>query len=72
MTKEDSVVECPLKLKEQGNDAFKSGDFDSSLSYYTKALKLIPKDTNDKAVLYKNRAAVYLKQNDFDLSLINI
>ena len=51
-----------VSLKEQGNEAFKKGQYDDALSCYTKALDLSGdiKDT-EKANLYKNRAMCYLK-----------
>ncbi|XP_057317799.1 protein unc-45 homolog B [Microplitis mediator] len=56
----------PLELKEKGNEAFQKGNWDEALSCYTSALKITKDDTNEKAVLCKNRAAVYLKQKDYD------
>lgn len=65
MVKETLIIcEDPLKLKEDGNAAFKGGNLGLALECYTKAIKLTKEDSNEKAVYYKNRAAVYLKQND--------
>jgi tetratricopeptide (TPR) repeat protein len=58
----------PIKLKEIGNEAFKSGDFDEALSAYTKAMDIAGEEKNkdaDLAVLHKNRAAVHLKNEDY-------
>ena len=55
----------PLELKEKGNEAFKKGNYEEALSCYTNALKLSKDDNVDKAIFYKNRAAVYLKQKDY-------
>lgn len=63
MTLTDDAL-TPQQLKEQGNEAYKNGDFDLALEKYTAALK-ISKEAKDKAVLYKNRAAVYLKTEDY-------
>ncbi|ESP02238.1 hypothetical protein LOTGIDRAFT_224978 [Lottia gigantea] len=52
-------------LKEEGNQYFKSGELDKALASYTKALEIPNLKDSEKAVLYKNRAAVYLKKNDF-------
>lgn len=56
----------PAELKESGNLEFQKGNWDEALQYYTKAIKLISTNTIEKAVLYKNRAAVYLKLKDYD------
>ncbi|XP_069622258.1 protein unc-45 homolog A isoform X1 [Ranitomeya imitator] len=51
-------------LREDGNMHFKSGDFETALSCYTKALKLST-DKKDAAVLHRNRAACHLKLEDY-------
>ncbi|XP_058799636.1 protein unc-45 homolog B [Phymastichus coffea] len=56
----------PHEWKERGNEEFKNGFFDKALSCYTQALKLTKEDNFDKAIYYKNRAAVYLKQKDYE------
>lgn len=53
-----------VELKEKGNEAFKHGDLDLALKYYTDGLKVAPSDSNEQATLLKNRAAVYLKRNE--------
>lgn len=63
MTKADLT---PQEWKEKGNEEFKNGFYDKALSCYTNALKLTKEDNFDKAVYLKNRAAVYLKQNEYD------
>ncbi|XP_054271467.1 protein unc-45 homolog B isoform X1 [Macrosteles quadrilineatus] len=68
MTKE-SNSEDPLKLKEEGNASFKEGNLAHALSCYSKAIKLSKDETPEKAILFKNRAAVYLKQEDFAKAL---
>lgn len=50
-------------LKERGNEAFKKEEWDEALSCYTQGLKLLQDDEKERAVLYKNRAAVHLKQD---------
>ena len=56
-----------ITLKEQGNEAFKKGQYEEALSCYTKALDLSGdiKDS-EKANLYKNRAMCYLKVNQHE------
>lgn len=62
--------ENPLSLKESGNAAFKDGNLDEALALYTQALQLTPKDqASDQAVIFKNRAAVHLKNEDFQLAV---
>lgn len=53
--------ECAAALKERGNAAFKAGDWPGALRCYTSALDAHRDNDRDKAVLYKNRAAVYNK-----------
>nr|CAD7437615.1 unnamed protein product [Timema bartmani] len=55
----------PQNWKEEGNIAFKEGDWDHALMCYSKAINLSKEDNSDKAVYLKNRAAVHLKKNDF-------
>lgn len=52
-------------LREEGNSYFKTGDVENALSCYTKALK-ISDGQSDSGVLYRNRAACYLKLEDFN------
>uniref|UniRef100_A0A673MBX2 UNC-45/Cro1/She4 central domain-containing protein n=1 Tax=Sinocyclocheilus rhinocerous TaxID=307959 RepID=A0A673MBX2_9TELE len=52
-----------VKLTEEGNNHFKAGDVQQALSCYTKALK-ISDCQSESAVLYRNRAACYLKLED--------
>lgn len=51
-------------LREEGNSHFKAGDVQQALSCYTKALK-ISDCQSESAVLYRNRAACYLKIEDY-------
>ncbi|XP_026806127.1 protein unc-45 homolog A [Rhopalosiphum maidis] len=53
-------------LKEQGNTAFKTGNWLKALQCYTSALDLLKESTRDKSILYKNRAAVYNKLGEFE------
>nr|CAD7255909.1 unnamed protein product [Timema shepardi] len=55
----------PQNWKEEGNIAFKEGDWDHALMCYSKAINLSKEDNSDKAIYLKNRAAVHLKKNDF-------
>jgi len=53
------------QLKEAGNAAYKSGDYDTALARYTEGLS-ISKDEKEKSILYKNRAAVNLKTENYN------
>lgn len=59
-------ITSPQALKEEGNLAFKDDDLDKALKCYSKAIDLTKDSTLDKAVYYKNRAAVYLKKQQFN------
>ncbi|XP_038622946.1 protein unc-45 homolog A [Tachyglossus aculeatus] len=52
------------QLREEGNELFKSGDFEGALTAYTLALRL-PATPGDQAVLHRNRAACHLKLEDY-------
>lgn len=64
-----SSIEEACKLKEEGNSAFKKGDWEDAITCYTKAIKLTGDETNDLAVYLKNRAAAYLKQEKYNEAL---
>lgn len=53
------------QYKDEGNSAYKEGDWDKAIDRYSAGLKL-SKDRNERAVLFKNRAAVYLKEEEFE------
>jgi tetratricopeptide (TPR) repeat protein len=52
--------------KEKGNKELKNGFLDNALVCYTNALELTNENNSHKAILLKNRAAVYLKQNEYN------
>lgn len=62
---EDITKEANI-LKEQGNAAFKTGEWLKALQLYTSALNLLKENNWDKSILYKNRAAVYNKLGEFE------
>lgn len=46
------------ELKVQGNEAFKSENYEQSIELYTAGLKICPLEfTNERSILYANRAA---------------
>uniref|UniRef100_A0A8D0ADW6 Unc-45 myosin chaperone A n=1 Tax=Sander lucioperca TaxID=283035 RepID=A0A8D0ADW6_SANLU len=49
---------------EEGNSLFKAGDMHGAVCCYTKALKLSDSKA-ESAVLYRNRSACYLKQEEY-------
>ncbi|XP_043931099.1 sperm-associated antigen 1 [Protopterus annectens] len=53
------------KLKSQGNELFKNGQFGDAIDKYTEAIKTLTdsgtENLSDMSILYSNRAACYLK-----------
>ena len=49
-----------LPLKQSGNELFKNNEFEKAIESYTAALNLQP-PKEDERVIYRNRAACYLK-----------
>ncbi|XP_043262644.1 protein unc-45 homolog B [Colletes gigas] len=52
--------------KEKGNQEFNKGNWTEALNCYTNALKLMNENNSEKAIYYKNRAATYLKQKEYE------
>ncbi|XP_075296400.1 protein unc-45 homolog B [Opisthocomus hoazin] len=57
-------MEDPIQLKEEGNKYFQANDYEKALQSYTQAIKL-NKDKALQAVLYRNRAACFLKKEEY-------
>lgn len=53
-----------IELKEAGNQAFKNNDWEEALKHYIAALSITSDYSQERAVILKNRAAVYLKINE--------
>lgn len=52
------------ELKKTGNEHFKNSEFEKSIEIYTSALRICPVvNSNERAVLYANRAAAKSKLN---------
>ena len=55
-------------FKEAGNECYKNGDVSGALENYTKAIEACEEVHDEKlmAICLKNRAAVFLKEEDFN------
>ncbi|CAH2101405.1 unnamed protein product [Euphydryas editha] len=54
------------KMKDEGNEAFKNGDYDKSIKIYTEALRICPLVySQQRAILYCNRSATRLKLEQY-------
>ncbi|CAG9804467.1 unnamed protein product [Chironomus riparius] len=61
------ITEDANTMKEKGNEAFKSSEWENAINFYTKAIKLGEKEKNKELpIFYKNRAAAYLKTESFE------
>ena len=58
-------IQSAESLKELGNEAFKNGNNQKAIDCYTEALQLDP-DQKLRVVLYRNRAMVKFKNDDFE------
>ncbi|KAJ0173002.1 hypothetical protein K1T71_011178 [Dendrolimus kikuchii] len=52
--------------KNKGNEAFKADNYEEAISLYTKAINLAVKDSRELATYLKNRAATYLKTQQYE------
>ncbi|XP_071108746.1 sperm-associated antigen 1-like isoform X2 [Haliotis cracherodii] len=53
--------------KDKGNEAFRSGDYEESVLYYSRSISLLPTTAS-----YNNRALAYLKTGDWDKCLADL
>ena len=59
-----------LHLKEQGNEHYNGGHYEKAIETYTDALAVcLLSHTNDRAILYANRAAAKVKMVNVCASL---
>ncbi|XP_003225261.1 tetratricopeptide repeat protein 1 [Anolis carolinensis] len=59
-----------IKLKEEGNEQFKKGDYKEAEDSYSKALQVCPASCKtDRSILYSNRAAARIKQDKKDIAI---
>ncbi|XP_066602124.1 protein unc-45 homolog B-like [Prorops nasuta] len=55
--------------KEKGNEDYRKENYEEAVTSYTEAIKLTSDNDPERAVYYKNRAAVYLKQHDYERTI---
>ncbi|VDO33014.1 unnamed protein product [Brugia timori] len=58
-------IESAENLKDSGNIAFKNGQLNEAIDFYTEALALNPENAL-KSTIYRNRALVRLRLDDFE------
>lgn len=66
---EADLVEKAQNAKEMGNNHFKKMEYRDAAKCYTKALEICPKARQERAVFLKNRAACWLKLEDYEKAL---
>ena len=61
----------PVVLKEAGNEFYKKGQNEEAIEAYSKAIDICEelKDEKNLAICLKNRAAVYLKEENYDATI---
>lgn len=58
------------KLKQEGNEVFKGGDYEKAIQLYSKALEVCPvENTNDQSILFNNRAAAQKHLGDKEAAI---
>lgn len=60
------LCEDAVSYKNKGNEAFQAEKYEEAISLYTKAISLAEKDSRELAVYLKNRAASYLKTQQYE------
>ncbi|EJD75017.1 UNC-45 protein [Loa loa] len=58
-------IQSAEELKDNGNNAFKNGQLNEAINCYTEALALNP-DKKLKSIIYRNRAMIRLRMDDFE------
>ncbi|XP_066016887.1 tetratricopeptide repeat protein 28-like [Pocillopora verrucosa] len=66
---EDNLQATADVYKNEGNEAFKKGDFINAIHFYTKGIKMNCNDKELKAKLYNNRAIAHFKLGNHQDSL---
>ncbi|XP_045412520.1 tetratricopeptide repeat protein 12 isoform X2 [Lemur catta] len=62
-----NVEDINSALKEEGNEAFVKGDYETAILRYTEGLQKL----KDMKVLYTNRAQAYIKLEDYEKALVD-
>lgn len=65
----ENSLDQALSSKEAGNEHFKKKEYQKAVECYSNALSQCPQDHECKAVFLKNRAACYLKLQQYSLAL---
>lgn len=65
----DTKIHPALEHKETGNAAFKCGDWEGAVDAYTDAIRAIEQDHKERPTLFNNRAAAYLKLEQYEAAI---
>jgi tetratricopeptide (TPR) repeat protein len=65
-------VDDAAELKNKGNELFNAGDDDAALETYGRALRSAHLAPHDRAVLLANRAAVFVRQREWESAALVI
>lgn len=57
------------QFKEKGNAAFNDNDYETAIAMYSQAVKLAESDSRELATYLKNRAAAFLKKEQFEQAM---
>ncbi|KAL2360753.1 hypothetical protein RJZ56_006361 [Blastomyces dermatitidis] len=63
------MVQKLLRMKDEGNAAFKARKYQEAIDVYTKALEVDPKNKDINSKLLQNRAQAYLNLSNYDKAI---
>lgn len=66
---DSQIIDQAVSCKEAGNEHFKRKEYEDAVKCYTSALSQCPQDHEYRVVFLKNRAACYLKIQQYSLAL---
>ena len=66
---ESELIASAKRAKESGNEHFRKKDYTNAVKCYTEAIKICPEGHQELAVFHKNRAACWLKLENYDKAL---